>query len=360
MANFQTDLSAYSGIILPSPLDQYSMWLLKMVEGYLYSFSTIHTIFYPSMPVYHYLVSAGVPAEKLVQLGRGVDTEQFNPSLRDEKWRRQLAPKGEIILACVGRLAPEKGFPFLAQVAIRLHELGLPFKLLLVGGNKNASVEESIRSAFDPVGDRVVFTGFLEGAALACAYATADVFVHCSATETFGLVVLEAMACGLPVVARDAGGPSEIIQDGESGFLIAPDDLPAFVARVTELTTDATLRERMSNAARLQAEDTTWEKINLRVAQRMATALKERAARPPRKSLDLGYQALNWIVAFFAAVVTELRFTGALIVITLFWAIGVLPMLVHGNVVFWRRTAAAAAANGGSMGKVANGKVKVR
>jgi hypothetical protein len=111
MANFQTDLSAYSEIILPSPLDRYSMWLLQMVEGYLYSFDAVHTIFYPSMPVYYYLVSSGVPKEKLVHLGRGVDTKLFNPSYRDESWRRQLAPNGEIILACIGRLAPEKVSP---------------------------------------------------------------------------------------------------------------------------------------------------------------------------------------------------------------------------------------------------------
>jgi hypothetical protein len=227
-----------------------------------------------------------------------------------------------------------KGFPFLAQVAIRLAELGLPFKLLIVGGNKNAAVEEAVRSSFDPVGDRVVFTGFLEGANLARAYAAADVFVHCSVTETFGLVVLEAMACGLPVVARDAGGPSEIVREGNTGFLTPPADLSMFVDRVAQLATDAGLRAQMAVQARAQAEDTTWEKINLRVAQRMASAIEERAARRPRRSLDLGYQALNWIVAFFAAILTELKFTGAMLVVSAFWIIAVLPLLVHGNIVF--------------------------
>jgi glycosyltransferase involved in cell wall biosynthesis len=334
MANFQTDLSAYSSIILPAPLDRYSKWLLQMVEGYLYSFDAVHTVFYPSLPVFQYLAASGVPKAKLVHLGRGVDTRLFQPTHRDEAWRQQLASNAEIILVCVGRLAPEKGFPFLAAVAVRLAALHVPFKLLVIGGNKNTAVEDAVRSSFGPVSDRVVFTGFLEGPRLARAYASADVFVHCSVTETFGLVVLEAMASGLPIVARDAGGPSEIVQDAVSGYLTAPDSLTDFVARVRELASDTALRSRMAARARAQAEDSTWEKINLRVAARMAEAVEERKRLPARGTADLGSQALNWMAAGGLAIWTELWFTGAVVVISVFWMIAVVPLLVHGNVVF--------------------------
>jgi glycosyltransferase involved in cell wall biosynthesis len=335
MANFQTDLSSYSEIIFPPALGRYSVWLLQLVQGWLYKFDAVHTIFYPSRPVRDYLIEAGVPKEKLVHLGRGVDTELFNPRHRDEAWRREIAPNGEIILCCVGRLAPEKGFPFLADVANHLADQGIPFKLLVVGGNRNPAVEAEIKNAFNPVRDQVVFTGFLEGQSLARAYATADIFVHCSITETFGLVVLEAMACGLPVVARDAGGPSEIINEGVSGFLTPPADLDAVVSRVAYLATEGHLRGLMARSARLQAEDTTWEKINLRVAQRMQLALEERRCNPIRRPpLDLDNHILNWIAAFFSAIVTELWFSGAMLVVSFFWVIAVFPLIIHGNIVF--------------------------
>jgi glycosyltransferase involved in cell wall biosynthesis len=334
MANFQTDLSAYAKVILPSPLDRYSEWLLQFVQGWLYNYPCVHTIFYPSTPVRQYLIEAGVPKEKLVHLGRGVDTVLFNPRHRDFAWRKQIAPRGELILVVVGRLAPEKGFPFLARVALKLQDLQVPFKLLIVGGNRNASVEQEIRNAFNPVRERVTFTGFLEGEALSRAYATADVFVHCSVTETFGLVVLEAMACGLPVVARDEGGPSEIVKEGTSGFLTPPDDEDAFVERVRFFAAEQGLRTQMSANARTQAEDSTWERINLRVARRMQEALDDRRRIPPPKLLDLGNQPLNWIVALFATIWQEMRFSWAMIVITFFWTVAVVPLLIHGNIVF--------------------------
>jgi glycosyltransferase involved in cell wall biosynthesis len=331
LANFQTDLSAYAEILFPPPLDRYAVWLLQLVQGYLFSYPTVQHIFYPSSPVARYLMDAGVQKSKLIHLGRGVDTTLFNPSRRDDSWRKELAPNGEIILCCVGRLAPEKGFPFLARVAIALQDLALPFKLLIVGGNRNPSVEKEVRSAFQPLGDRVLFTGFLEGEALARAYASADVFVHCSVTETFGLVVLEAMACGLPVVARDAGGPSEIVADAKTGFLTAPEDLEAMVTKVHFLSQNASMRGDMATEARAQAERTTWDRINLRVAWHVADSL-EKSER--KKSREFDRNSFNWIYALGCTILIELRFTWAMAVVTMFWIIAVLPLLIHGNTVF--------------------------
>ncbi|KAF2666593.1 glycosyltransferase [Microthyrium microscopicum] len=335
MANFQTDLSAYAAIIFPSPMDKYAMWMLQRVQGWLYNHYSVHTIFYPSTPVKDYLIECGVPEEKLVHLGRGVDTTLFHPAARDQIWRSQIAPHNEIILVVVGRLAPEKGFPFLATALRKLASQNVPFKLLIVGGNRNAAVEAEVRAAFAPLGERVLFTGFLEGAALARAYASADVFVHCSVTETFGLVVLEAMAAGLPVIARAAGGPAEIVRDGQSGYLTPPDDMDAFVSRIAYLAAEPQLRLTMSTAARTQAEGETWDAINGRVAQRMAQALAERREQPARRRpLDLGNTILNWIAALLSAVWTEMWYTGAMLIVTFFWIVAVLPIMIHGNIVF--------------------------
>ena len=122
-------------------------------------------------------------------------------------------------------------FDFLATVAFHLHKKNIPFCLHIVGGNSNPAIAKSIQSLFTRYhlpDTAVKFWGTLKGQDLARAYASADVFVHSSITETFGLVVLEAMASGLPVVARNVGGPKDIVHDGESGFLVSEEDAEGF------------------------------------------------------------------------------------------------------------------------------------
>lgn len=339
LLNFQTDLSAYSEIIFPAFIDKYAVWLLQVVQGFLFSHRAIHTIFYPSGGIRDYLEKAGAPTEKLVHLGRGVDTVTFDPSRRDETYRREIAPNGEIILASVCRLAPEKGFDFLAQVAKRLVEEKLSFKLLIVGGNRNPSVEEEIHRLFDTVKDHVVFTGFLTGLDLAKAYAAADVFLHCSITETFGLVNLESMASGVPVIARDQGGPSEIVKHESTGYLVPPQDVELFVTRTIRLSRDEALRKKMSITARQYADETTWEKINLRVARHLADGLEKRlqaeklkSQRPIRNWLVSKYHDFN--MRIILPLIVMCKVNAAIGFVFLMWLIAVIPLLVHGNSIF--------------------------
>lgn len=305
LLNFQTDLSAYCEILFPSPLDRWAVLVFRSTQGFLFSHPVVRTVFYPSSGVRDYLEEAGVPAEKMVNLRRGVNTALFNPSSRDEEFRTSMAPNQEVLLLCVGRLAPEKGFEFLAHVVRRLAGRGFPFRLLIVGGNRNPAVEGDVRRLFadEKTTGRVQFLGFREGPALARIYASADIFVHCSITETFGLVVLEAMASGIPVVARDCGGPSEIVAHEESGFLVPPADMDEFVSRVETLGKDRQLRTRMGAVARRMACEATWEKINNQVAWQLAGALRENPAISPSMA--------SWI--------TYLRVTGGIAIITGVW-----------------------------------------
>jgi glycosyltransferase involved in cell wall biosynthesis len=282
------------------------------------------------------MAEAGVQRNKLVHLGRGVDTELFTPRRRDQQYRQELAPNGEIILLCVGRLAPEKGFGYLAQVAQRLAQLQVPFKMVITGGNRNPAVEEEVRGFFAPIRDRVVFTGFLEGAALARVYASADLFLHCSVTETFGLVVLEAMACGLPVVARDAGGPSEIVRDGVSGFLVDQGDMETFAGKVIALMKNAEERLRMSKASRVIAENTTWKRINNRVAWQMLRTLQQQEANANVYGSSYSRKSFAWSRALVGTIYVELKINIAMLLINLFWVIAVFPLLIHGNLAFPR------------------------
>ncbi|CAK1365508.1 unnamed protein product [Cercospora beticola] len=319
LLNFQTDLAAYAGILFASPLDRYGAWLLHVVQGFLFRAACVHTIFYPSAYVRKYMEGTGAPSEKMIQLGRGVDTQLFNPNKRDDDYRHSIAPDGEIIFCCISRIAPEKGFEFLAQAAMKLKQTGLKFKLLIVGGNKNPAVMNEVQSYFKEMQDQVVFTGMLRGVELAKAYAAADVFLHCSITETFGLVVLESMASGVPVVARDEGGPSETVKHGRSGYLVPPQDLDTFVHYAYELGTNQELREEMIGNAREQALNTTWDKINNQVAMRLTDALRESKDR----SQNVGYYG-TWAAMF--------RVYLAVGLVWVFWFIAVIPMLMCGFV----------------------------
>lgn len=337
LLNFQTDLSAYSEIIFPHFLGKYAVWLLGVVQGFLFSHHSVHTIFYPSKGIRQYLERAGAPSSRLVHLGRGVDTVLFNPSRRDEEYRKKLAPNGETILVCVCRIAPEKGFDFLAQVAEKLAADGLPFKLLIVGGNRNPAVEAEVHELFDNVIDHVVFTGFLSGVDLARAYASGDVFLHCSITETFGLVVLEGMASGLPVIARDLGGPSEIVRDQNTGYLVPPNDLELFTTLVHRVSRDTTHRAIQAVAARQYAEETTWEKINTRVAWKLAEGLElhrqqilaKKARRPIRNWIAARYYDIK--ANAFVPLIVRFRLNAAVGLVFMFWLIAVVPLIVHGN-----------------------------
>ncbi|KAL2761012.1 glycosyltransferase family 4 protein [Sodiomyces alcalophilus JCM 7366] len=278
MCNFQTDLAGYCSILFPHPFNTIAVFAFAMVQSYLFRHDSVKTLFYPSRFVRRYLEGQGVQSDKMELLRRGVNTDLFCPGRRSEKLRREIAPDGEMILICVSRIAGEKGFDFLAEAAKELDARGVRFKLYIVGGNRNQDVEREVHAMFDPLLDegKVIFAGFKTGEDLATAYASGDIFLHCSVTETFGLVVLESMASGVPVVARDEGGPSDIIDDGRCGHLVPPEDLGGFVDRVAALAKDPARRAAMAREARSMACEATWEKINNQVAWRMADTIEER------------------------------------------------------------------------------------
>jgi len=338
IANFQTDLAGYCAILFPFPLGNLAYWTISKVEGFLFRHDSIKTLFYPSRFVKRYLERQSVTASKLRLLQRGVNIDLFNPSQRSEVLRQCVAPNGEIILVCVARIAGEKGFDFLASVARELRNRGLAFKLRIVGGNRNEDVLAGIRDLFaDLVQDGYVeFTGMKTGQELAQAYASADIFLHCSVTETFGLVVLESLASGVPVIARDEGGPSDIVQHGTSGFLVPPGNLQEFVDKTIMLARDSTLRKTFSENARKQACGCTWEKINNTVAWTMLDAIKEREDRAcvanfdkkcgvPTRAVQDQHRGLlttqqEWACAL-AACIVDARLLAGLGIILGFWGL---------------------------------------
>ena len=187
--------------------------------------------------------------ERVWLWGRGVDTERFHPARRDERLRAEIAPGGEVIVGYVGRLAIEKRVDLLAAVA------ALPgVRLAVTGGGP---MEEELRAALPAA----AFLGMRYGADLARIYASLDVFVHTGPFDTFGQTIQEASASGLPVVAPASGGPLDLVDDGESGYLVSPGDPGELAAAVGRLAASPALRERLGEAARRRVLTRTWSAL---------------------------------------------------------------------------------------------------
>jgi phosphatidylinositol alpha 1,6-mannosyltransferase len=178
---------------------------------------------------------------------RGVDAELFHPAKR----RRDAADK-ERVLGFVGRLSVEKNIAGLVAVQDELERMGVSgFRFLIVG---HGGDEQWLRQRLH----RAEFTGVLRGEELSAAYASMDVFVFPSHTDTFGNVVLEALASGVPAVVTPDGGPKTIVRDGETGRIV-PDE--GFAAAVAEILADSARHAAMRTASRARALTMSWDAV---------------------------------------------------------------------------------------------------
>lgn len=192
---------------------------------------------------------------------RGIDLARFGPHFRDPALRAAAGADPETpIVLLVSRLVKEKDLLDLVPFARRLRERGVRFRLVLVGdGPLRGELEAALPDAH--------FAGHQTGEALARWYASADVFVFPSTTETFGNVVLEAQASGLPAVVVDRGGPPELVEPGQTGFVARAHDAADLAAYVERLLRAPALRERIGAAARAAAAARDWEAINGRLLE---------------------------------------------------------------------------------------------
>jgi glycosyltransferase involved in cell wall biosynthesis len=258
-SDFRTNFHAYSS--------HYGMgWLSKPIMAYLKRFhNQTLTTMVPTRGLADRLAQSGF--ERLQVVARGVDTGLFDSTRRDETLRASWGARPDTpVLLCVGRLAREKNLPLLVRAYAQAKLVQADLKLVLVG-------DGPMRAELQALAPDAILTGQLDRLELARHYASADIFGFPSQTETFGNVVLEAMASGLAVLAYDYAAASENITPGRTGLLAAMDDEEAFVRQVAELAQDAGLRQRLRAAARDAARLNDWGGIVAQIESVMKLAI---------------------------------------------------------------------------------------
>jgi glycosyltransferase involved in cell wall biosynthesis len=218
------------------------------------------------------LAAKGIQHTALWQ--RGVDTDLFRPSLRSNAMRARLHgdydDTGNLLLY-IGRLSAEKQIERIRPVLAALPQT----RLALVG---DGPYRHQLERLFE--GTATTFVGYLAGEDLAAAYASGDAFLFPSSTETLGLVLLEAMAAGCPVVGANRGGIPDIVSHGENGCLYDPDDPPSLIAAVHALLGDQEARRTLRVSAREEAERWNWASATDQLKNYYQSVLASRALTP--------------------------------------------------------------------------------
>jgi glycosyltransferase involved in cell wall biosynthesis len=243
VGSYHTELAAYAGLRSGDARLEAAMY------GALGAFyGACRLVLSPSPAADASLRRLGLPEDRLARWGRGVDVTRFDP-------RRRVEGRlpGEVSVLYAGRLTREKGVELLAEAFLAARARDPRLHLVLAGGGPE---EAALR---ERLGEHATFLGWLEGDELARAYASADLFLFASRTDTFGQVILEAQASGLPVVAVAEGGPLALIRDGVSGRLCPPEP-EALGAAVAELASARRLCGRLALGGLAEVRARTWER----------------------------------------------------------------------------------------------------
>ncbi len=269
-SDFRTNFDAYSR--------HYGFgWLQRPITAYLRHFhNRTNRTLVPTEALRRELEAAGYQRLHVVQ--RGVDTVRFDPSRRDAALRRQWGVgDDEVILGYVGRLAAEKNLDLLLDAFRAVRRTVPTARLVLVG-------DGPLRASLQAAHPDVIFAGLRNGPDLAAHYASLDLFVFPSLTETFGNVTVEAMASGLPVLAFDHAAAGQLIRSGHNGWLVPPGDALRFVAAAEALARDPQLRRAIASQARVAALAQGWDGVVARFASQLAAACDE--GSPWRSAAD--------------------------------------------------------------------------
>ena len=244
---YHTDFPQYVRILTDDSFLETLTW------NYMHWFYSQLDLLYVNSDYYRRCwIDRGIAPEKIKILPRGLDTALYHPAKRDNKLRKTFgALDGEPVLLYVGRISKEKDLDLLASAFLQFQRKKIRARLVMVGdGPYLKALKKAIPGAH--------FTGYLSGPDLAAAFASADIFAFPSTTDTFGNVVLEAMASGLPCVVSDTGGPRELVREGETGFITRSLDVESFTNALQRLAEDPALRATLGRQARQSVEERSW------------------------------------------------------------------------------------------------------
>ena len=261
VGSYHTELGSYAGL-------RSGQAHIEVLANYALGkfYGACDQVLSPSAATDQRIEELGVEAEKIGRWDRGVDIKRFSPELRDES----LFP-GESNVLYVGRLTKEKGVDLLAEAFLKARAADPRLHLVLAGGGPE---EEALRAQLGPA---ATFLGWQYGAELPVTYASADIFMFASQTDTFGQVILEAQASGLPVVAVNEGGPATLIEHGETG-LLAEANAESLASALEQIVSAPLLAERLRRAGLQAVQGRTWEASMQRLADGYRAALAEDTA----------------------------------------------------------------------------------
>lgn len=258
-SDFRTNFDAYSA--------HYGMrWLKRPIAAYLRRFHNLgQATFVPTRALQAQLSDCGY--RNLEVVSRGVDTALFSPARRSEALRASwgVAPD-DLVVAFVSRLAPEKNLDLVARAFETLRARRPDARMLWVG---DGPAREELARRYP----HHLFAGMRTGEDLAAHYASADLFLFGSLTETFGNVLTEALASGLPVVSYAQAAAAELVEAERNGLLAPPGDEAAFIAHTVRAGTEEALRRRMAAGARTGVERLDWNSVADAFARRLRQAV---------------------------------------------------------------------------------------
>jgi glycosyltransferase involved in cell wall biosynthesis len=244
---YHTDFPQYVRILTEDSFLESVTW------RYMHWFyGQLDTVFVNSEEYRESWIKRGFEPDKLKIFPRGLDTELFHPMRRNPAFFEKFGAKnGQVRLLYVGRVSREKDLDLLAEAYRRLRDEGMSIQLCVVGhGPYSKEFSESLPDA--------LFTGYLTGKELATAYASTDIFVFPSTTDTFGNVIIEAQASGVPVIVSDSGGPKELVENNRNGLITKSHDVEDLTRAIRDLVRDSGRRKQMGNYARESVINRTW------------------------------------------------------------------------------------------------------
>jgi len=246
---YHTALPQYAQYLTEDKAIYHFMW-----KYMVWFYNQLDLIFVPSHSTAEELQQHGVEAAKMQVFPRGVDLSRFNPAKRNGYLESHYALQAGIKLLYVGRVSKEKNLELLGQVFKELLKRYPDLHLIVVG---DGPYLETMREEL--AGTPCLFTGYLEGEDLAAVFASCDLFVFPSTTDTFGNVVLEAQASGIPVIVSDSGGPQENVIPGQTGFIVPGNDADSLLVAIEALLADPVRLKQMGQAARHYVQARSFE-----------------------------------------------------------------------------------------------------